>query len=91
VDGQGSPPYNQVTFTVVSSSTAETTYEWYFINNVGVIGRLDGFNGPSMSFLLPPDLARAGTYRVVVKNPYGTAQSQATLAITDVPYYESGQ
>lgn len=76
-------PTNRVTFTVVSSSSGtNTTYEWYFINSTGVIGKLDGFSGPSISFDLPRDTSRAGTYRVVVSNPYGTAQSQATLTIS---------
>lgn len=64
-----------VTFTVGASGDAPLSYLWYF-NNVVIPGE----TGSSL-VLASVTAANAGTYRVTVSNPYGSASSTRSLIV----------
>jgi hypothetical protein len=88
-----STPLNQVvfvgqtvTFTVIASSSSPLTYGWQFNSGSGYVGVTDGGRiAGSLTATLTitnAQLSDAGSYRSIVSNPYGEANSgPATLTV----------
>lgn len=71
---------NRVVFSVTASNAA--SYEWFFINSVGVEGKITGASGPTFTLDVLPNnyLLLPGKYKVKITNSYGIAESTADLS-----------
>lgn len=80
VVGRSVAPLNLVEFKVAAVSGSDVRYQWYYINALGFLQKIDGANSATYSFLVSEiDVALEGTYRVEVTNAYGSVMSEAKL------------
>ena len=74
---QGVVESNNVTFTVVATGTAPLAYQWFFNTNTPITGATNA-SYP----ITAVETNQAGSYSVVLQNPYGSATSSvATLTV----------
>ncbi|HTL56335.1 MAG TPA: immunoglobulin domain-containing protein, partial [Candidatus Limnocylindrales bacterium] len=74
-----------VLFVVIAEGTEPLSYKWYFNET----NELAGAIGPTL-MLNSVTTEQAGTYRVVITNPYGTATAAARLSVNETAAIISG-